>query len=703
MPRLGLLALLALTTAAQDVTVSDGRTILRFSQTNGALVSMTCSARGRQLIVPEPDWWTLQLHDGTVRPSAADSFAVRRDGEATVLAWSFTARGIQAEVRLTPQPQAQGIAAQWVARSAKGSTLRVKEIFFPHFRAAASIKNVTRPFDSLDEPRSADGSSHRGLYPGNFPALQFFAAWGGGPDGFYVGAHDARGFTKTIKWDRRLMTFTFHQPDPDIARREVALPYSIVLAAFEGDWQDGVDYYRRWAHRHAPWCQRGTLADYGPEWAQRSTAWIYSLYDFPMPVEELAPRIREVFGIEGPIGVHVLGPSISDHSNMPAGELEPWMLAFQRRIIPIMRKNGYYVFEYRNSHKYTKGGPGFESAQPYACRWQGRLIEEGPYEGGAGFRPGVVPAGTPGSVLMGSPPDVFGMRTEKQKYPLIEMCMGTEFWRRKLLDIVMPCPGYGLIGNYLDQIAHNVNASRCDAVGHGHPLRGGDWYVRAHEQVLGDIIRHYRTMGVDRPLLSHESFCEPLLGLVNTSLLDWDIRVFAYLYHPYVFFESHNTYNGIKDLDTLREWLARDFHSGRMPGFDIPCDLPGVDVRAVLCNKRDPADQPALRMIRHWMRTRSAWLNYLNMGAMLHTPRPAAGSGRITASAWRDRAGTTALFFSNQTGQPQRLIFDPARYLPGRRWKAWLDNGRPIELPGGDQHVDRDLAPDQTLVFETSR
>lgn len=64
MPRLVLLALLALTAAAQDVTVSDGRTILR------------C------------------------------------DGEATVLAWSFTARGIHAEVRLTPQPQAQGIAAQ---------------------------------------------------------------------------------------------------------------------------------------------------------------------------------------------------------------------------------------------------------------------------------------------------------------------------------------------------------------------------------------------------------------------------------------------------------------------------------------------------------------------------------------------------------------------------------------------------------------
>jgi hypothetical protein len=281
--------------------------------------------------------------------------------------------------------------------------------------------------------------------------------------------------------------------------------------------------------------------------------------------------------------------------------------------------------------------------------------------------------------------------------------MGTEFWRRRVLDIIMPCPGYGLIGNYLDQVGYNANASRCDAIGHGHPLRGGDWYVRGHEEVLRQIIRHYRLMGVARPLLSHEFFSEPLVGLVNAALLDWDIRLYSYLYHPYIFFESHNPYDGVKDLASLREWLSHDFHSGRMPSFDVPCELPGVDVRAVLRDKRDPADQPALRMIRHWMRVRSAWLNYLNLGTMLHSPHPASGSGQIVASAWRDPDGSTALFFSNPTDKPQKLIFDPARHAPGQVWRAWLENRRPLDLPSRPGPLERELAPDETVILESPR
>jgi hypothetical protein len=295
---------------------------------------------------------------------------------------------------------------------------------------------------------------------------------------------------------------------------------------------------------------------------------------------------------------------------------------------------------------------------------------------------------------MGAGVDAFGMRVEREKYPLMEMCVGTEFWRQRLLDLVAAGPGYGLVGNYLDQVAQNINASRCDAVGHGHALRGGDWYVRGHEQVIGDIRRHYRVMGVERPVLSHEAFFEPLVGLVNTSLLDWDIRVFSYLYHPYVIFESHNTYTGMKDLATLREWLARDFHSGRMPGFDIPCELPGVDVRAVLKDKRDPAMQPALVMIRRWMRARAAWRRYLNLGEMLHTPRV---GGEIVASAWREPGGGTALFFSNRTGRRQRLVFDAEGYVAGRRWTVWRDEGRGRREGG---KVEAELEADETVVVE---
>ena len=83
-----------------------------------------------------------------------------------------------------------------------------------------------------------------------------------------------------------------------------------------------------------------------------------------------------------------------------------------------------------------------------------------------------------------------------------------------------------------------------------------------------------------------------------------------------------------------REKLAHDFHSGRIPtlflqaasGADVirAGDLCGIDIQAVLRDKKHPADQPALKMMRRWFGVRAAWLGYLNLGTMLHTPRQRA-------------------------------------------------------------------------------
>ena len=83
-------------------------------------------------------------------------------------------------------------------------------------------------------------------------------------------------------------------------------------------------------------------------------------------------------------------------------------------------------------------------------------------------------------------------------------------------------------------------------------MRGGNWYARGHEEVLTQIIRHYRLMGVERPLLNHESFCEPLVGLFNTALMEGDLRLVSYLYHAYLFLESHEPYTGMEDLGALQ-------------------------------------------------------------------------------------------------------------------------------------------------------
>gem|GEM_PF-4687193 len=714
--------------ALPHVSVSSGPVQLRIdAAANGAFASLQYGAQGVNLIGAADNLWTADLASGEkLRAGSADRFEWQAANLTLTLLWHFDAPAVRVEVELTPEPAAGTVAARWSLHCVHGEGIRVAEVCFPRFRAAEAVTSIMRPacsywqelrvedymrteWDEAEIAAMAEGMIHDGvcdaagyyggLYPGAWSAVPFFAAWTGTGTGLYIGVHDEDAHTKTLLWDQREIGVTYHVPDPDQARRELHVPYPVVIAAYRGDWQSGADIYRNWVRNHSPWCRRGPLTKTAPDWAQHSVAWFYNLADFPLPLPELLPRLREVFGIEGPIGVHQFGPNVQDHSNMPLGESDRWLRDFRAHLIRIGREHGFFAFEYRNAHKHTKDYPGYENARPHAFRWRGRLHEEGPYSGGPNFRSRSVPAGTPGSETRGIGEDAYAETIERHDYPLVEMCMATEYWQQKLLDSVAPCPGYGLVGNYLDQIGHNRNMSRCDAVGHGHPVRGGNWYVRAHEKVLRGIIRHYRLQGVARPLLSHESFCEPLLGLLNTALLEGDLRLLSYVYHAYVFLESHEPYSGFETLGALRRALARDFHEGRMPTLNLPCSLPGVDLTAVLRGERNAADSEALRMIRQWLTVRAAWLSYLNLGTMLPAPVPAPGSGAVITSAWRNPHGAVAHFASNATARDQVLVLE-LEAPPAGPWRAWLGTQQ------GELRVaarfERKLAPDETLVIESA-
>ena len=77
-----------------------------------------------------------------------------------------------------------------------------------------------------------DYTKFKGLYPGQTAAMQFVTAWGGRSDGFYVGAHDPSGYTKTLCWDRRKCHFEFHCEDAHRPQKHFNVPYRIVLSGF---------------------------------------------------------------------------------------------------------------------------------------------------------------------------------------------------------------------------------------------------------------------------------------------------------------------------------------------------------------------------------------------------------------------------------------------------------------------------------------
>ena len=665
--------------------------------------SLRSAADGRNLIIPVADLWTIEQSDGTlIRSSAADEFTVQPESGKTRFVWRFAASNLRVEVTLEPGgSEGREVLARWSARCDKPGGIQATEIHFPILQAADSLQQVTSPgaFRALCNAESKVG----GLYPGHSSAtIQCLVAWGGGPDGLYIAAHDPDGYTKKILWKNRSIKLTYYQPDPQKAQQEFRIPYPIAIVTFRGDWQDGLDLYRRWTRAEAPWCQRGKLTDYAPKWAKNSTVWIYCATDPPLPVEELFPRMRQVFGIDGAIGVHTLGAEIQDHSNMPEGDPPAWMHALKQRQTAVLKKQDVHVLEYRNCHKHTLNYLGFDKALPHAVTWRGGTHVEGPYGGGTDFRCRCVPFGTPGSRTRGTGADRYGELIESRGYLLVEMCMGTQFWREQILREVRPIPECGLAGVYLDQLGFNPYASRCDNPQHGHPLRGGNWYVKSHEKMLEEIRSYFRSQGLERPLISHEFLSEPMIGLLNAALLDWDVRVLSYVYHPYVLSESHEPYDGFRDLQTLRLRMAQDFHAGRLPALNLPLALPGVkDVTAVLCDKNDPADQPAFGVIRRWLGVRAKWLNYLNLGDMQHDPKLLPGSGEVMTSAWRCPEGRLALFFSNITGQPQKVRIDLKAY-GAQQWTVSLNKDAPKAVSAAEAGFEHTLGTDDTLVLEAT-
>jgi len=51
----------------EPVSISDGRTLIQFSaEHKGALLSVACGAKGRDLVAPSPDLWEMRLRRGVL-------------------------------------------------------------------------------------------------------------------------------------------------------------------------------------------------------------------------------------------------------------------------------------------------------------------------------------------------------------------------------------------------------------------------------------------------------------------------------------------------------------------------------------------------------------------------------------------------------------------------------------------------------------
>lgn len=250
-------------------------TVVAFNRKTGDLAHVVDRASGREFVSPivGRPLFSLRL----TRPYAGESQQTTAADFRRVETRSAGSRGVELRfsehaflpLRVAVQAEAEedgSVSLRWNAGN--DSNYAMAGIAFPQMAFPAKLGE--NPDDDRLILPWADGSvlfapgtlsqSRSGLYPGS--AFTQFTAFFDPTAGLYLAALDSAGHCKrwTLRTARGVsVEMSLSHLRPETPRREVSLPYPVVLATFHGDWRTAADRYKRWAVRQ-PWCAK-KLAD----------------------------------------------------------------------------------------------------------------------------------------------------------------------------------------------------------------------------------------------------------------------------------------------------------------------------------------------------------------------------------------------------------------------------------------------------------
>ncbi len=327
------------------------------------------------------------------------------------------------------------------------------------------------------------GTRYRGTYPSHHCAMQFLA-WNTGPASLYVGCHDPCASTKTLEFSPQPPTLRCTLPvagmGDDFARYEV--PYPVAVGAIPGDWYDVALFYRRWAMRQS-WSRARPLASRPTPRALKDVALWCCASGAPGEVVPKALQFARYFGVATALHWYVWHEiPFDDHypEYFPAKE------GFKEAIAKLGAA-GILVMPYINARLWD---PATES-------WS---------------REGAESAAAKDADLK-KYTEVYG-----SKVPLSPMCPTTQLWGRKIRSIVKRLASeYRVHGVYLDQIGAAA-PKLCFDRGHGHPVGGGDWWVRGYRDILEKVRRDVQGINPEF-FITTESNAEPWNDLLDALLM----------------------------------------------------------------------------------------------------------------------------------------------------------------------------------------
>lgn len=461
--------------------------------------------------------------------------------------------------------------------------------------------------------------------------------------GLYLGAHDDGARTKSLvisaAQDASVVTLA---ADAGVPGRAEAVPFTVVVATYAGDWWQAARLYRQWSSRQA-WTRKGWIADradvpavlkdLGMWWLGGGTA-------------DSARRLMQRAGAAStvPVGLHWY-----NWHEIPFDHTYPEYFPTKPGVAEVVRElvgQGQVIMPYINGRLWDHDIPSFaERGRAAACK-----------------RPsGEVYIETYGS----------GRR-------LCPMCPTTALWQDTVADIchrlIDEC---GVNAIYLDQIGA-ARPAPCFDPGHGHTLGGGRHWVDAYRVMLERIKAEAAAKGV---ALTTENTAEPYMDTIDAYLAwnprhDTDVPLLPAVYSGYTLYFT-SPQSSADDLDAYALAQGRDFLWGCQLGWNHEWLL-------------EPAHADKLALTLELSRLRLAAKDFMVFGELLDEIRPleplpvqtvtwnrrqphSASLPVVQGTLWRSRSGELGVFLVNSSDRPQaiRYALRPGDWLAAAS-PAWL-------------------------------
>jgi hypothetical protein len=403
-----------------------------------------------------------------------------------------------------------------------------------------------------------------GRYPGGWSSMPWFTVWNDVDEklkrvGLYVAAHDINGTTKELSFHSDAKTGTV-QISEEYPAENLGQPNArfascnIILESYQGDWFDAAIMYRDWVRREAAWYPRTKINADGrtdtPFWMRELAVWVQHWQATPSKMLEELRKFQTP--LEIPVAVHWYGwhkiPFDNDYPHY-----FPTQNGFKDAVAEIQKDGQIFVMPYINGRLWDRRDQGLND-----------------YLFTKEALPGVTKK-EDGSFWY----ETYGSKeSDGSRVELGVMCPASNVWQLKLHELICRLTGQsdgksdddgnmGVKGVYVDQVAAATPVLCFDA-SHGHPLGGGDWWVKSYRNIFEKI----RAELPKDTILTTECNAEPYIDLFD-GYLTWhfqyngEVPAFAAVYGGAVQMFGR-AYGG--DITAVKMKLAESFVFGEQIG-----------------------------------------------------------------------------------------------------------------------------------------